>query len=184
MSAKRLALGIVVLALLLSPPRAQGQTVLSVSKEIPPDDLPVKVLQPALKAPVQAPRPAKPPSMLDRLKLPALVPGAGTPDIRMPLAGTPKEIAEAIQKYFPPLPPLGQEPQAQPGPAGRALILADLERLALGHSPVWRQAALEVEAARGVAVQAGLYPNPTVGYEGDTMAQARSAGLQGGFLEQ
>ncbi len=44
-----------------------------------------------------------------------------------------------------------------------AMNLADLEQLALEHNPTLAQAAAQVEAARGRAVQAGLYPNPTVG---------------------
>jgi cobalt-zinc-cadmium efflux system outer membrane protein len=41
-----------------------------------------------------------------------------------------------------------------------------------------------VQAARGTAIQAGLYPNPSGGYQVDQAGTANSAGLQGGFLEQ
>ena len=34
------------------------------------------------------------------------------------------------------------------------------------------------------AIQAGLPPNPTIGYEGDTMGTAVGPGYQGGFVEQ
>jgi cobalt-zinc-cadmium efflux system outer membrane protein len=64
------------------------------------------------------------------------------------------------------------------------MTLSDLQRLALTNSPTLRQAAAEVEAARGAAVQAGLYPNPNVGYEGDTMNQGATAGMQGAYIEQ
>jgi cobalt-zinc-cadmium efflux system outer membrane protein len=64
------------------------------------------------------------------------------------------------------------------------LTLADLQRLAMTNSPVLRQAAADVEAARGAVIQAGLYPNPTVGYEGDTINQGATAGIQGAFIDQ
>jgi cobalt-zinc-cadmium efflux system outer membrane protein len=63
--------------------------------------------------------------------------------------------------------------------------LADLERVALHHNPTLAQAALQVEAARGKALQAGLYPNPTAGYAGELIGANGTAGeFQGGFVEQ
>src|SRR5260370_36383105 len=65
------------------------------------------------------------------------------------------------------------------------LALADLEHLALQHNPTLAQAALQVEAARGKALQAGLYPNPTVGYAGELIgAKGTAGGFQGGFVQQ
>jgi cobalt-zinc-cadmium efflux system outer membrane protein len=69
--------------------------------------------------------------------------------------------------------------------AGQSLTLAQLEQLALAHNPTLRQARDAVSAAAGAARQAGLWPNPTVGYEG---AQIRGGsfggGEQGGFVQQ
>jgi cobalt-zinc-cadmium efflux system outer membrane protein len=42
------------------------------------------------------------------------------------------------------------------------LTLTDLIRLTLDRNPRLSQAAFAIDAARGRAVQAGLYPNPTV----------------------
>jgi cobalt-zinc-cadmium efflux system outer membrane protein len=57
--------------------------------------------------------------------------------------------------------------------------------MALQGNPTLSQAAAQVEAARGRAVQAGLYPNPTVGYEADRIGAAGSAGeMQGVFIDQ
>ncbi len=79
------------------------------------------------------------------------------------------------------------------GMAGRAaaqtaaapLTLAALEQLALAHNPTLRQARDNVAAAAGRTRQAGLWPNPTVGYEG---AQIRGGsfrgGEQGAFVQQ
>ncbi|MFO0849934.1 MAG: TolC family protein [Gemmataceae bacterium] len=74
-------------------------------------------------------------------------------------------------------------PSALP-PAGGPLSLADLERIALGHNPTLAQAAAQVEAAQGRAVQARLYPNPIVGYQGDEIGNEGKAGQQGAFLLQ
>jgi cobalt-zinc-cadmium efflux system outer membrane protein len=65
------------------------------------------------------------------------------------------------------------------------LTLADLEQLALQRNPTLAQAALQVEASRGKALQAGLYPNPTIGYEADLIGTQGTAGdFQGGFVQQ
>lgn len=50
-----------------------------------------------------------------------------------------------------------------------SLRLADLVRISLEQNPGLRQADLEIEAARGRAVQAGLGPNPTVSVIGDEL---------------
>jgi cobalt-zinc-cadmium efflux system outer membrane protein len=54
-------------------------------------------------------------------------------------------------------------PSPEGGPAALP-GLADFERLALARNPTLRQAAAQVEASRSRSFQAGLYPNPTVGY--------------------
>ena len=48
----------------------------------------------------------------------------------------------------------------------RTLRLEDLERLALENNPTIAQAEASVQAAEGLRIQAGLYPNPILGYEG------------------
>jgi cobalt-zinc-cadmium efflux system outer membrane protein len=74
---------------------------------------------------------------------------------------------------------------ARAAEAANPLSLADLEQMALHGNPTLAQAAANVEAARGRAVQAGLYPNPTVGYEADRIGAAGSAGeMQGAFIDQ
>ena len=72
----------------------------------------------------------------------------------------------------------------QPGPNGRPYTLADLQRLAAANSPTLRQAASDVEAARGVMIQAGLYPNPTIGYEARPDNNNTASGTQGTFIDQ
>ena len=65
-------------------------------------------------------------------------------------------------------------PEAPPAPravvaAPAPLALDDLLRLALDRNPTLRQAQLDINAARGRALQAGLYPNPTISFIGDEL---------------
>lgn len=71
-----------------------------------------------------------------------------------------------------------------PATAESGLTMAELERMALDCNPTLAQAAMNVRAAEGIYVQAGLYPNPTVGYVGDEIGNNGAAGLQGGFVSQ
>jgi cobalt-zinc-cadmium efflux system outer membrane protein len=69
----------------------------------------------------------------------------------------------------PPLPPAVVEPAPLPATtpptaAPTSPGLADFERLALERNPTLRQAAAQVDATMSRSFQAGLYPNPTVGY--------------------
>lgn len=69
-------------------------------------------------------------------------------------------------------------------PSGHGLSLAEIESLALGNNPSLVRSAAEVDAARGRFVQAGLYPNPTLGYAGSEIGNEGRAGQQGGMVEQ
>src|SRR4051812_15258654 len=64
------------------------------------------------------------------------------------------------------------------------LTLETLEKLALSNSPVVEKAQADLRALRGKWIQAGLYPNPVLGYAGDEMGDAGTAGKQGGFVHQ
>jgi cobalt-zinc-cadmium efflux system outer membrane protein len=112
------------------------------------------------------------------------VPGSATTEFEVPGIGAPPEVkAAAIDRQFPALEELGKVLDAPPGPDGRPLTLADLQRLALTNNPVLKQMAFDVEAARGGAVQARLYPNPTIGIA----AQAAGPGggpLSGAYVSQ
>ena len=132
-------------------------------------------------------------TLLERLRLPPQIPGSRAPPIQLPRFPGPnepnreqllKEREQAINRLFPPLPVLGPNPKAEPGPDGHPLTLAELQRLALSNSPLLRQAASDVEAAKGAAIQAGVYPNPNFGYEADTAGTGGTAGYQGFFVEQ
>ena len=62
---------------------------------------------------------------------------------------------------------LGQvAPPAQNTSGPPVVTLASLERMAIENNPTLAQATSEIDAARGRARQAGMLPNPTVGYTG------------------
>lgn len=66
-----------------------------------------------------------------------------------------------------------------------ALSLSDLEAIALQHNPTLAQAAAQIRGSRGAALEAGLYPNPIIGYEGEQIGAEGTPGeLQGGFVQQ
>jgi cobalt-zinc-cadmium efflux system outer membrane protein len=69
----------------------------------------------------------------------------------------------------------------------KAPSIADLEQIALQRNPTLAQASSQVDAARGRAVQAGLCPNPTVGYNAEQLGlRGRAAGGEqnGVFIDQ
>lgn len=79
---------------------------------------------------------------------------------------------------------LAQEALPAPKPAqsanlAPALKLADLVQISMERNPALQQAALEIEAAQGRAVQAGLYPNPIVSATGEEIGDPNGAG---GFI--
>jgi outer membrane protein, heavy metal efflux system len=72
---------------------------------------------------------------------------------------------------------LAQQPQA--------MRLEELEKIALANNPTAAQADANTRVASALARQAGLYPNPTVGYYGDEIRGGSYAGgKQGGYITQ
>ena len=63
--------------------------------------------------------------------------------------------------------------------------LEELEQMALANNPTVAQVQANLRVAAGLARQAGLYPNPIVGYYGDEIRGGFSrGGKQGGFISQ
>jgi cobalt-zinc-cadmium efflux system outer membrane protein len=114
------------------------------------------------------------------LRIPPELPGS---EAQLPqLPSDPAQQAERLRilkELFPELPPLGDETL----PTGTSITLAEMQRLGMQH-PGLRQARADVEAARGAAVQAGLPPNPSFGFEADTVGSGATAGQQGAKIEQ
>jgi len=69
-------------------------------------------------------------------------------------------------------------------PSASILQLSDVEGLALSNSPSMTAVEARVRAARWECVQAGLPPNPTVGYVGSEIGNEGAAGQQGAFFSQ
>src|SRR5205814_10503067 len=84
-----------------------------------------------------------------KLQLPPDLPGTEAPPLQLPSDRPGRE--QALNKLFPPLPPVGPDVTPAPGPEGQPLTLADLQRMAVSTNPLIRQAAADVEAARGAA---------------------------------
>lgn len=75
-------------------------------------------------------------------------------------------------------------PEAIPALQPQGISLAQFETMAERSNPTLAQAAARIEAARGEAVQAGLYPNPRTGYLASEINDEKQAGQQGGFVGQ
>ncbi len=164
-----------------APLSPRSATPTSFAPAAPPADADI-LLTGAQEPPRRRP-PAQ--SIENRLQIPPGLPGANVPPLEfVPRTATPQEREAAVRRLFPPLPDLGTNPQPQPGPQGRPLTLADLQNLVMSNSPLIRQAASDVEAAKGAAIQAGAYPNPNFGYQADTVGTGATAGFQGLFIEQ
>src|SRR5215813_4689021 len=75
--------------------------------------------------------------------------------------------------------------RAQENPGSPLFTLDQAQKLAAESNPTLRQAEAEIRAAKARQQQAGLYPNPTVGYAGDEIRGGSvGGGKQGFFLQQ
>lgn len=87
-----------------------------------------------------------------------------------------------IQPVQPVYPRMGR---AQEAAAGKLFTLEEAQLLASESNPTLRQAQAEIRAAKSRQQQAGLYPNPTIGYTGDEIRGGSiDGGKQGFFVEQ
>jgi len=116
------------------------------------------------------------------LSIPPRLPGSEAPRIKIPIERDAGE--REIQRIYPELPPLPTAPKVVPGPGRRPYTLADLQRMAAENSPTLKQAAADVETAKGNLIQAKTYPNPTATFLQDPTDVNNTAGTQGGALEQ
>lgn len=118
-----------------------------------------------------------------RLEVPGEIPGAATPPLRIP-PPDPERKAERdkiIAELYATLPPLPTDPVPT---EGTPVTLTDLQQRAVAVHPALRQAQAAVESARGNAIQVGLPPNPSFGFEADTIGSGGTAGQQGAKYEQ
>ena len=65
------------------------------------------------------------------------------------------------------------------------LSLDEIQDMALANNPTIVQAQAQISAAQGAALQAGLPPNPNIGYVAEQIGLNDTAGeLQGGYISQ
>jgi len=93
--------------------------------------------------------------------LPLMLACCGVPDVSAQRLGT----VEALPQ---PLPNLHAAAESN---APATLNLDSLVRMSLDQNPRLQQAALEVEAAHGAAIQAGLCPNPMLSFSGEEIGR-------------
>jgi cobalt-zinc-cadmium efflux system outer membrane protein len=116
------------------------------------------------------------------LNIPAAIPGSEAR--RIQISRDPAERQRQIERLYPPLPPLEAEPIPLLGPEGRPFTLSDFQRIAVANSPQLKQAASDVEFARGNMMQAGAYPNPTLTYQFSPSSDGSTPSTDGGGISQ
>jgi outer membrane protein, heavy metal efflux system len=117
-----------------------------------------------------------------RFRIPAEIPGASAPPIHLPEATEDRreERKAAILRLFPAPPEVATLPKSSEPP----LSLEELEELALQRSPLIVQASAGITMSEGGAIQSGVYPNPVVGYEADTVGSTGTRNYQGIYTSQ
>ncbi|MFN9712805.1 MAG: TolC family protein [Planctomycetota bacterium] len=120
------------------------------------------------------------------LRLPPELPGANTDPLVVPSMRdlNAEQQREAIRNLFPELRPADADLSATPEPMDSRMGLESLHQMALANHPSLRAATAAVESTRGLMIQAGLPPNPRIGYQADTVNTLFTQGYQGAFLTQ
>jgi cobalt-zinc-cadmium efflux system outer membrane protein len=80
---------------------------------------------------------------------------------------------------------LAVEGRAQsPASEQKTITLEELQQMALQNNPTLAQSAANIQADEGRKKQSGLYPNPTVGYQGEQIRGGSFHGGEQGFFVQ
>jgi cobalt-zinc-cadmium efflux system outer membrane protein len=171
------------------PPHINAGQVSDDRREPVPVSLKDGNVQIAFLDPAETSKPDEPQAKLrsraNPLAIPPDLPGAEAPAIRVPPFNAPKaERASAIEQIYRAMPELAGSELGQPESARTPLTLTELQQTAMCRNPLIRQAASDVEAARGQMIQAGTISNPHVSFEGDTMGTGNTGGYQGVNLQQ
>jgi len=104
-----------------------------------------------------------------------------TPPMTMPMNKQMPHHHGDVPLVAPQYPRMGR---AQENAAGPLITLDQVEKMATETNPTLRQAEAEIRAAKARQQQAGLYPNPTVGYTGDEIRGGSVGGGKQGFFVQ
>ena len=114
-----------------------------------------------------------------RLQIPSDLPGADALPIN--LSADPVKRAAEIEQIFGTLPDVVAT-RVRNTPDGLHYDLNQLQAMAFAANPVLVQAEAQVTLARGAALQAGLHPNPVMGYEADTVGSGGTPNYHGGYV--
>jgi len=71
-----------------------------------------------------------------------------------------------------------------PASEQKTITVEELQQMALQNNPTFAQSAANIQAAEGRKKQSGLYPNPTVGYQGEQIRGGSFHGGEQGFFVQ
>ncbi len=96
-----------------------------------------------------------------------------------PVAAGPQQLQLTLQ-------PAAAEPANQPEqkPQQEELTLQHFQQLAWQNNPTLAQKRQAIQQARGFWIQAGLLPNPQIGYQAAEIGNEGRAGQQGAFVQQ
>ena len=120
------------------------------------------------------------------VKIPSEIPGSNAPRIELPQRIHDDDVVgraqkqEAVSILFPRRP----DPKMLELPSDRVMSLDQFESIALDHNPLIAQALAYVTIVEGAAIQAGVSPNPILGWEADTVGSSFSRDYQGIFASQ
>src|SRR5258708_4409467 len=78
------------------------------------------------------------------------------------------------------LPGRAQTPASEP----KTITLEELQQMALQNNPTFAQSAANIQMAEGRKKQSGLYPNPSIGYQGEQIRGGSVHGGEQGFFVQ
>jgi cobalt-zinc-cadmium efflux system outer membrane protein len=71
-----------------------------------------------------------------------------------------------------------------PASGQKTITLEELQEMAVQNNPTFAQSTANIQAAEGRKKQSGLYPNPTVGYQGEQIRGGSYRGGEQGFFVQ
>ena len=146
-----------------------------------PSFSPTQAMTPGTQIPTASPSPSPPHVMTPGMQMPTASPLPSphtmTPGMQMPAASPTPLLPTAEPRRLKLLDDL---------PEGPTVLLEDLERMGLERNPTVAQAESSIRVSQGRRKQAGLFPNPIVGYFGEelsfrAMSQTSEHGV---FVEQ
>lgn len=115
----------------------------------------------------------------------AIICGAQTNSSDQKTQAPPAQMQMHQHGEVPPVAPsYPQMGRAQQRAGAQLLTLDQAEKMASETNPTMRQAEAEIRAAKARRQQAGLYPNPSVGYTGDEIRGGSIGGGKQGFFVQ